>query len=127
MPVKKRITKATVPAQEGSAERAGRGVSVRDRVLKYIEKASGTIVYVNDMSTEMDLTQGQIAGAVRGLLDSGRLPQLEVVLPGRSWRWNANAKANVSGKRMFEEMTTTKAGVVLVQDENGNVYKLEEL
>lgn len=140
---KTRTTKRTLPAvarqeqaqatvEEAANEaakqdgRAGRGV-VRDKVLKYIERASGTTVYIDDMARDLGLKDAQIRGAVRGLIDSGNCPQLVPTIAGRAWRWDASAKASKPTKRMFEELTVTKAGVVLVQDEDGNVYKLEEL
>lgn len=113
------------PVAAKSDGRAGRGV-VRDKVLKYIERASGTTVYIDDMARDLGIEPASIRGAVRGLIDSGNCPQLIPTIAGRAWRWDASAKAN-GGKRIFEELTTTKAGIVLVQDEDGNVYKLEEL
>lgn len=117
---------ATVEEAADKPERQQRGV-VRDKVLKYIEKASGTTVYADDMAKDLGLNQAQIRAAARGLIDSGNCPQLVVTIAGRAWRWDASQKAAKQAKRIFEELTTTKAGVVLVQDEDGNVYKLEEL
>lgn len=118
-------TEPVEPEEKGDG-RKGRGV-VRDKVLKYIEKASGTTVYVDDMAKDLGLTDQQIRGAVRGLIDGGTCPQIVVVIGGRAWRWDASASKGITGRKLYEELTTTKAGVVLVQDEDGNVFKLEEL
>lgn len=118
-----RTSRAQEPAEDG---RRGR-TTVRDKVLRAIEKGAGSTVYIDDISKDYDLDPHSVRNGVRGLIDSGNFPQLEVAVAGRAWRWNANASKASKGKRMFEELTTTKAGVILVQDEDGNVYKLEEL
>lgn len=97
---------------------------VRDRILKAIESGAGVTVYAEDMVKDFDVPLNTVQAAARALVE--QVPQVEAVIPARAWRWSATAKAS-NGKRMFEELTTTKAGVVLVQDEDGNVYKLEEL
>lgn len=115
-------SQATDPAAE-QADGPSRQ-QIRDKVLKYIEGHPGVTVYADDMANDLSANRNSIQAAVRGLQE--RLPQIVTVVGGKAWRWEATAKAN-SGKRMFEELTTTKAGIVLVQDEDGNVYKLDEL
>lgn len=131
-----RIKKPTTPAVRQQAQapaqeqfdtdqkadgRSGR-FYVRDRVLKAIENGAGNTVYANDIVSDLDVPLNTVQAAARALTE--QVPQVEAVIPARAWRWVSKAS---KGKRMFEELTTTKAGVVLVQDEDGNVYKLEEL
>lgn len=121
----------TVPAQvagpdNGNALDLGPSrAMIRDRVLKYVESHPGVTVYCDDIARDLDANRSSVQSAVRGLQE--RVPQISTVISGKAWRWDANAKAANPGKRMFEELTTTRAGVILVQDEDGNVYKLEEL
>lgn len=117
-----RITKATVPAQTAGSEQGVPRNQIRDKVLKYIESQPGLTVYLSDMEGDLKAQRSTIQSAVRGLQE--RLPNIETVVTGKAWRYVVRPN---SGKRIFEELTTTKAGIILVQDEDGNVYKLEEL
>jgi hypothetical protein len=61
--------------------------------------------------------------------------QIETIALGRIWRYRPaavvappqNPDAVLCHKRMFEELATTKNGDLLIQDENGKVYRAEEL
>jgi hypothetical protein len=57
--------------------------------------------------------------------------QIDQVAQGRVWRYRPTAAGKptspVYGKRMFEELAVTKTGDVLIQDEEGKVYRAVEL
>lgn len=125
-------TKAAAPAAKAAPAEDGRkGRSrIRDRVLKYIEDARGANVYVGDMARDLNALEGSIQNAINDLRKS--IPQLQVVIPGRSWRWVANAEAPkteaaAKEKRMFEEIGTTKSGDLLIKDTEGTIYTATEL
>lgn len=127
-----RITKAAaqeeptpaIPAQATKTKNF-----IRDKVLKAFETSPGVTLYAADLAEQLGVKKGSVQYAVKAL--SSIVPGIIVVIPAQAWRYDPSAKASKgngsSGKRMFEELTTTKAGVILVQDEDGNVYKLEEL
>lgn len=125
-----RITKAkdATPAVPAQADATGKTKNyIRDKVLKAFEASPGVTLYAEDMAEQFGVNKGTVQYAVKAL--SGTVPGIISVIKANAWRYDPNAKASngTSGKRIYEELTTTRAGVVLVQDEDGTVYKLEEL
>lgn len=125
-----RIKKPTTPEQPTPAipEQASKTKNyIRDKLLKAFEASPGVTLYADDLAEQFNVGKGTVQYAVKALAET--VPGIISVIKGNAWRYDPNAKAGKgsSDKKLYEELTTTKAGVILVQDEDGNVYKLEEL
>jgi hypothetical protein len=108
----------------------GRSV-IKPKVIEYLEKRPGVTVYADDIAdavgTDKLHVQQVISAIKRSEYETDRKisANVEVTVPGNAWRWHPNRK---NGRQLFEELTTTKAGTILVQSEDGTkVYKLVEL
>lgn len=105
-----------------------RGKSTSPEVLKYIQEQQGEYVYVDTVCKDLGLERAQVQGAISNLRNRHNQP-IEVVQKGTIWRWKPNAENEKSKnyKRVFEEVGATRTGAVVIQDEDGNLYKAVEL
>lgn len=96
-------------------------------ILDYFLKHEGQTITRPTLMTELDLTAKQVAAGVYNLWDrdvAGSKTNLEIVQQGNTWIWRSHSKPT---GRLYEELATTKSGLVLVQDEDGEIYRLEKL
>jgi len=102
---------------------------IRDKVLMAIERAKGEIVYRDTIASDLDSPPSSVANAVSGLMKT--VPQIVPVVAGRSWRWSEvttkEASNPQSDRRMFEEVGESKTGAIVIQDEEGRLYRAEEI
>lgn len=114
-------------ARTGRAQTREVFKNIKPLTLQYLVEHPGSVVFLKDIAEFIRKANGSvreasIQTAITGMIEEGK--PIEVESRGQAWRYQPNVKKN---KRLFEELTTTKAGVILVEDEEGNVYKLEEL
>lgn len=106
--------------------------AVLPKVVEYLEKHTGVICYVTDMETALNLNKRQIQNAVYRAAGEKQLP-IETKISGHAWVFMPRPTKPVvpevvkPSRRVFEELTITRSGNVLVQDEYGVVYSLKEL
>lgn len=112
---------------------------LRARIQERLHKNPGLEMWSSDLAKELGVEERDIQQSVSGLLRDVPDYPLEVCVRGRSWRYLPNgekASAEVPKqlkgkdyrpKRIFEELATTKAGELLIQDEAGTVYIAKEL
>jgi len=91
-------------------------------VLQYFIDHPNVEVSLSELSGATGLDNQHVRNAVR-YLGQNKTDRLEEIHAGLAWKYSAGAK----GKRLFEELATTKSGDILVQDESGTLYKLEEM
>jgi hypothetical protein len=100
----------------------------RPAIMKYFEDRPGVNVYVDDLAKEAQASREQVQSCISNM--KREVPEfvIEVVVHGNVWRYVGHPKpAAKPGKRMFEELAVTKAGDILIQDQDGAVYKAVEL
>jgi hypothetical protein len=94
-------------------------------------KTIGQVVFIKDIEAETGLTETQIRTAINHMVsrNTGGMASVEVMQRGRMWRWKGpNSKTeNSDNGSLFEYLARTKSGTIIVQDENGNVYRMTEL
>ena len=110
--------------------------TIRDQVLKKITDKVGQVVYAEDIAKDLNLTREQVAAALNSMIRTGSLENdMQVVSAGRAWRYSPGSPQASSSKRrgtrptdrrLFEEIGPSKQGII-VQDEDGKLYLLEEL
>lgn len=111
--------------QNGKAPRvvSNRGIASKFREL--LERSPGQVFYLRDLMDALEAPEVAIqntgARAVREHPDAYR-----VHIPARAWVYAPNGTAT-RGNRVFEELTVTKAGEILIQDEHGTIYRATEV
>lgn len=106
---------------------AGRN-TVTPQVLKYLMDNHNLPVWVNEAAKYLGLTEDQVAQSVYRLITldtDGAASKIEVIQAAHCWRWVEHATTATG--ILYEQITVTKAGVILVQDEDGKIYKLTAL
>lgn len=102
-----------------------RGGTKRDVVLKHLERSAGTTHYLDDLTTFVDSTPGSIQSMMRDM--AAKIPQVEIVVDGRAWRWNPNQAKVKAGTKLYEELARTPDGLILVRSEDGEIFQLVRL
>lgn len=115
---------------------------IKARLIGYFDKRIGQIVTLDDLTREFtDVTPSQLRVGVGNLRnspsnESGGLDMkasLQVIARGNAWCWrpvNAtlpSANSPLPTKRCFEEVGPTKSGELLLQCEDGSIWKAIEL
>lgn len=109
--------------------------AVRAAVLTFFEKNPGMAIYVEDLVKDTGYTRTQIQASIYNLIKSG-LYDLTSEAHGQIWRYRGlkrespryseeNKRSN--GRRLFEEVGSTKKGTIVIQDEKGNLFEANEL
>lgn len=98
-----------------------------NQVFQWLEKNSGLTCYLSDMAEGLQLEKGAVQNAVRYLMNDKGLP-IEAVIGGHSWRYTPNkaVKRSDSGS-LFEKIATLKSGDLVLQDEEGTLYRAQAL
>jgi len=114
---------------------------IKARLLGHFSKRIGQVVTLDDLVHEFaDLTADQIRVGVNNVRnspanESGGLDMkasLKIMARGNAWCWrpvNATLPSENSSptKRCFEEIGPTKDGSLLIQCEDGSIWKAVEL
>ena len=82
------------------------------------------------VSAGFDVSEKQMQECISGILREDQLPGLEVKIAGRSWIYRpsaSKAKEAAATRRVFEELATAKGGDLIIQDQDGNLYRAKEL
>lgn len=106
-----------------------RGIQLR--VFEYLRTLPGKTLTLAEIADACDISSAQASTALHGLRKAGvgtvENPMLGV------WRFSPeftkespNDKPAI-GKRMFDEIGAAKDGSIIIQDEDGNLYRAIEL
>jgi hypothetical protein len=103
-----------------------RGVSAS--VREYFTAHPGVEVPLSELKSAIgkNVSNSVIHNAISYLRVRAEFP-IETLAYGRIWRYRPAVVAKSTGKRMFEELAVTRTGDVLIQDEEGKVYRAVEL
>lgn len=119
-------------------------VWIKDKVLKYLADHPGLVVWRDDMAKDLNLLPSSIAAAIGNMIREGKEASTHIVVvqSGRAWRWsekpttppvpprgggNGVASTGAPARKLYEELAVTKGGTILVQSEDGQVYRLADL
>jgi hypothetical protein len=100
-------------------------------VLDYLAKRVGQSVSIGEITDATKLTEKQVQAAIQNARSRhGCAEAIEVVFRGRQWRYDpTKTKQSAStGKRMFEEIgASSKTGVLILECEDGTLWKAEQI
>lgn len=99
-------------------------------VLKHFDQFPGINVHLAEILEGSDRKYPEIViqNAINAMKRDGF--NIETVVSGRTWRYKptvSKPEPAPSAKRMFEEIGTARDGSVIIQDEQGAIYKAVEL
>lgn len=109
------------------------GRAIHDKLLDYFQQHPNETLSVTRIAKETGEPHKRIQSWVTSVrnrnmdLGGGRM---EIVMRGRIYRYVTGGDAVGSGpggKRMFQEVGTTKEGDVILECEDGTLYKAAEL
>jgi hypothetical protein len=88
----------------------------------------GVDVSIGQIAEETGFDRSQVQAAVAHLQKRNEVPIVTVVR-GNVYRYTGEVAPDPTpvGKRVFEEIGTTRSGLIIAQDTEGGLYKLEEL
>jgi hypothetical protein len=100
-------------------------------VLEYLQEHANQPVFVSELVENLGLTsknavQTAVASAIKQDT-AGATAHLQILIPGNQWRWNSSPALDKSTNVLYEQLAVTKAGKIIVQDEDGELYQLVEL
>ena len=90
-----------------------------------LERAPGKVFYLKDLMEELNAPEVAIQNAAaRAVREGGG--SYKVHISARAWVYAPDGVA-ARGKRMFEELAAAKDGSIIIQDEQGNLFRAVEL
>lgn len=97
------------------------------KVLDYLYRNANVHVHAMDIVRDTGLTLLQVQGAI-GNLRRTKGMDIETIIAGQVFVLHTkNEAAKVNGKRVFEELGTTKDGRLIIQDADGNLFEAKEM
>lgn len=101
------------------------------KVLEFLAKNRGVDVNIWELTEATGLASEQVQTCLSQLRNRNGLP-ITIVAKGRIYRYEAeNATVAVPEapreKRIYQEIGNTSAGVVIVEDEDGTLWRVTEL
>lgn len=104
------------------------GSPIRADVMSYFEKRPGQTVYLKDMAAELKLKEDSVQSSIGHMVRQDILP-LEIVVRGQAWRYKpGEAKAAKAAARpLYELLGTAKDGALILEAEDGGLWRATEL
>lgn len=104
--------------------------SFRPAILQYLEAHEGDQVYLERMAAAIGATRKQTQQAVSNLREDLPDIPIRVIVAGNVWVYDRawrQPDAVKPTRRMFEEIGPTKSGDILIQDQDGAIYRAVEM
>lgn len=140
-----KTTGTSVPAQanpqDGSQHRgSSNGGRIAAALLKYACARPGQPLFRDEIVAETGLTPDQVRIGMANMRASnylGAREALEIVVAGQTWVWHPNkarteateapAPEAAPTKRLFAEIGTTREGDLILQADDGTLWRATEL
>jgi len=105
-------------------------------IVQWLDGHQNQVFSSKDLGSFLGLSDEQIRGAFTRLRKNGA--KIDIVVQGSKYRftgWKTDVVKSVIVKpvpvkstiALFEKIGTTKTGVLILQDENGSLFRAEEL
>lgn len=135
-------TPADTPLQFNMNKNMTRSVvSIIGDITQYLSNREGQYCHVAEMSKELNYTYTQIRCAINSKRyeDEDWGSRIAIITRGSTWMWKQSNHENeasiplngTSNEKVksssFEQIGITKTGNLILQDENGNLYRASEL
>jgi len=105
----------------------GRREQIAHEVLRYITSRPGEILYLKDIAEAIEANPKSVQATINSL--RANQPEvgnvIDVVVRGQAYRFKGYGLSGSS--KSYSEVGRTKKGYIILQDEEGNLYKAQEL
>lgn len=102
--------------------------SIVAQVMKYFTERPGQTIYLDDIVDDLKETPERIRANINNVRHSpGLQGELVTAVRGNAWRYNPSGKKASQGKRVFQELGTAKDSTIIIEDEDGNLFRATEL
>lgn len=99
------------------------GKGFGEKVLACLLEYKSQTVTLAQICKATNLTEAQVQHTVSNLRNGKKdLYTISTVLRGRAWRLVDAPTQETQGKRVFEEIGTTKDGRIVIQDSEGSLF-----
>jgi hypothetical protein len=98
-------------------------------VLKAIKAHPDQQITIHELIEETGLTREQVINAIGSLRRRGRM-DIETLMSGALWVWHSQPRKKEKNQEtppLFAELARTKLGDIILEDENGTLWKAEKL
>jgi hypothetical protein len=103
--------------------------------MRKFEASEGKVLYADDLANELDVYRDTVQAGVNNLR---RKPEwdaaIEIVVRGNAWRYKgpagevkANGHAPDGAGLMFTSLASTREGDLILQCEDGRIFRAKEL
>jgi len=122
------MTQPNAP-QEDVTARTVRVAGVQALVLAYFDKHPNQVLHIAEISEAVGSPSDKVRNAINNIRTGNKADaqkRLKVELQGQAWVWRSG-NLGTDGSTLdtlYVKAYESKSGVVLVEDENGQVYKL---
>lgn len=105
-------------------------------VTYHLSKNAGSHCHVSEMANEYHYSEKQIRQAISNKKNEDKewASHLRTVINGSMWMWIKNplppttpSPEKVVAKNIYEQIGATKNGDLILQDEDGNLFRATEL
>lgn len=102
-----------------------RGKAISGKVLDYLIENENIIVTLTGIMKATELTRTQVFSTLSNLRIRHGV-NIETVTKGGAWIYKGMTPVDSKG-RLFEFLAETKKGTLLIQDEEGTIYKASKV
>lgn len=108
------------------------GTGLQAKIMRYMEQRPGVNVYLDEMRHEFGVPEALVQTAVRNIRQRDYWREaVEVVVRGRVWMYRPNRKPVEDERKdtplCFEEVGQTRDGDLILQCEDGRIFRAREL
>lgn len=102
-----------------------------DKILDYFHTHQNIQVTLNELADATGLDANQVKSAINTLKSSRYKMNFETVMTGNVWIYRPDkgksVDVNTVNTVMFEQVGKSSTGVIVIQDEDGKLYKAVEI
>lgn len=96
-------------------------------LMKYFEDHPGVNIYADDLANELKMDRRTLTTSIAWIIREDKLPGLcKLAKPG-PYVYKPNNKKAASSTTYYELLAVTKKGELVIQSEDGTLYKAVEL
>lgn len=101
-----------------------RGISrlIHQHLITYAEQS----VNITELMEQFDLKENQVQNSIHYLMERYS-DHIEVVVKGRVWKWHESKIGSEETNNGFRVIGQSKKGYVVLEDEDGNLFKAVEI
>ena len=98
------------------------GIPIKGKLLHYLTQKAGERIFLKDIAENLNESERRVQSAMNELKRGGE--PITVDVAGQAWTYRPNGKPD---KPLYEYLTTTKSGELVLQGTDGTLLLAREL